>query len=100
MTKDQLSGTGDRALLVILTWLLTYAAGKGWISQGDAASLAPALIVVAGVVWGWYVNRPKNIVMAAANIPGTTVVTTAALSAATPEQANIVSNTENKVTSK
>lgn len=99
MTNDQISGTTDRSLLVLMTWFLTYAANKGWISTSDVAQLAPALIVIAGVVWGWWVNRPKAIVQSAAALPGTTVVTTPDLAASTPE-INIKSNTSNSVVNK
>lgn len=99
MTKDQVQGAGDRAFLVLVTWFLTYASNKGWIGTSDVAPLATALITIGGVVWGWYVNRPKAIVQSAAALPGTTVVTTPDLAKTTPEN-NIVSNAEMKVASK
>lgn len=100
MTTDQISGSSDRALLVLVTWFLTYASQKGWITTSDVATLAPAIVAIAGFGWGWWVNRPKAIAMSAASIPGTTVVTTPDLAAATPDHSNIVSNTETKVVPK
>lgn len=95
MTWDQISGPADRVILILLAW----AVGKGIITSADVAPIAAALLAVAGAAYGWWVNRPKAIVQSAAALPGTTVVTTPALAAATPQD-NIVSNTEQKVTPK
>lgn len=93
LTTDQISGTADRAGLVIVTWLLTVASQRGWISQGDAITLAPAILVVIGIAWGWWVNRPKAILEAATNT-GATVITTPEMAKATPGNEKIVSSIE------
>lgn len=96
LTWDQISGPLDRMVLMALTW----AVSKGYITTADVAPFAGAAIAAAGAFYGWWVNRPKAIVQSAAALPGTTVVTTPDLAAATPNQQNIVSNTEQKVTVK
>lgn len=55
------SGTGDRAFLVLITWLLTNAANKGWITTSDIAVLAPALALAPAYLLAWYKNRPQAI---------------------------------------
>lgn len=69
MTKDQVQGAGDRALLVLVTWFLTFATNKGWLTTSDVASLAPALVTIVGFAWGWWVNRPKAILQSAQALP-------------------------------
>lgn len=96
LTWDQISGPADRVILMALTW----AVSKGYITTADVAPFAGALLAFAGAAYGWWVNRPKAIVQSAAALPGTTVITTPDLAAATPKQDNIVSNTEQKVTPK
>ena len=96
MTWDQISGPLDRIILMALTW----AVAKGLITTADVAPFASAALAIAGAGYGWWVNRPKAIVQSAAALPGTTVVTTPDLAAATPNQTNIVSNTEQKVSPK
>lgn len=96
MTWDQISGPLDRVLLVALT----YFASKGWITPGEVAGYATLVLGLLGAIYGWWVNRPKAIVQSAAALPGTIVVTTAALAAATPDESNIVSNVDTKVVPK
>lgn len=95
LTWDQISGPLDRIVLVALTFLVS----KGYISTQDVAGYATLILGVAGAFYGWWVNRPKAIVQSAAALPGTTVVTTAALAASTP-QTNIVSNATSQVVTK
>lgn len=99
LTSDQISGSLDRVVLVLITWGLTQAAQRGWISTSDVAALAPALVTIVAFVWGYWVNRPKAIVQSAAALPGTTVVTTPTLAAATPES-NIKSSATATVVTK
>lgn len=93
MQWTQISGILDRVVIALLTWL----AAKGYIASGEIANYAALILGIAAAVWGWYVNRPKAIAQAAAELPGTVLVTTPALAAATPDQSNIVSNSSNKV---
>lgn len=93
MTWDQIKGIIERIVLVGLTW----AATRGYITSADVATISAAVLAVIGAAYAWWINRPKAIAQAAANIPNTTVVTTPALAAATPETSNIVSNTEVQV---
>lgn len=69
MNKDQLSGAGDRAVTVFITWLFTTAVNHGWVSASAAADYAPLALAVAVAVYGWWVNRPAAVVKAASNIP-------------------------------
>ena len=57
----QVSGVGDRTFLVLITWALTQAASKGWLSTADIAVLAPALALLPAYLIGWWKNRPQNI---------------------------------------
>jgi len=97
MTKDQLSGGLDRALTVLVTWLLTYLTTKGYITSSQAADFMPLILAIVTAIYGWYVNRPIAIAQSAAALPGTTVVTTADIAQATPNEKNIVSNKTNQV---
>ena len=87
ITFDQIRGPIERALLVALGWL----AAKGWISPAEVAGYATLVIGIIAAVYGWWQNRPQAVIQSAAAVPGTTVVTTSAIAAATPET-NIVSN--------
>ena len=64
-----------------------------------ATGLGPIIGLVSAAYAAWSASR-KSQVKAVASIPGTTVVTTPELAAATPAQSNIVSNTQNSVVSK
>ena len=93
LQQDQLKGMLDRVGLVLATWFLAYMVRKGWIGAEDSAVLLPGLILIPALIWGWWNNRNKALVHSAANVPGTVVVTSPELAAATPDQNNIVSNT-------
>lgn len=60
-------------------------------------ALATPIATGAYAVWK---SSQKEVMKDAAAVPGTTVVTTAALSAATPDEKNIVSNTQAQVVAK
>lgn len=57
----QTSGVADRTFLVLITWLLTQAASKGWLSSADIAVLAPALAVLPAYLIARFKNQPQNI---------------------------------------
>ena len=76
--SPQTSGVADRAFLVIITWLLTQAASKGWLSGSDVAVLAPALALLPAYLIGRWKNRPQNIAadmaqVTADKVPGSPV---------------------------
>lgn len=96
LTSDQVRGMLDRAASVLATMFLAWCVKKGFIGESDSAALLPAVILLPSLAWGWWVNRNKALVQSAANVPGTLVVTTPALAAATPES-NIVPATSTKV---
>lgn len=94
ITAEQWKGMADRGAAILVTWLVT----KGYISAEDAANYVVIIVGVAGLAWGWWVNRQKALLQSAATVPNTTVVTAPVLAATTPEP-NIVSNVTNAVVS-
>lgn len=100
MQQDQLKGMLDRAAAVLVTMALGWMVKRGWLGESDAATLAPAIVLLPAIAWGWWNNRDKALVQSAANVPGTVVVTSAALAASTPDQNNIVSSTQVEVKTK
>lgn len=99
-TTDQVKGMLDRGIAVLITMFLAWCVKKGYLGESDAATLAPAIVLLPSLAWGWWNNRPKAVVQAAANVPGTTVITTPDIAKATPMEGNIISNTENKVSAR
>lgn len=95
-TTDQVVGVADRLLTVLVMWLLMKAVMFGWISESDATSLGPIIVAFLAGLWGWWNNRPKAILVAAARLPDTKVVTTPDLAASVPSN-NVVSNSETTV---
>lgn len=93
-------GILERTATVLATMLLAWLVKKGFIGESDSATLLPAIVLLPSLIYGWYINRDKAVLQAAAAISGTVVVTTPALSAATPNQNNIVSSADTKVVSK
>ena len=91
--SEQVKGALDRILTVGVTWLLTTAVAKGWISKSDAAELGPIAIAAFAGFFGWWVNRRKAIDISAANL-GAVVLTTAEIAKATPNHPNIMSLTD------
>jgi hypothetical protein len=100
-------------VLAIVRWLLSVGGPLGayLVSRGIPAEqvtgLQEALIALLGTVppiatfiWTLFAHTDTAKVISASTIPGTTVVTSAALAAATPAQTNIVSNTTNEVKQK
>lgn len=96
MNKDQASATIDRVITVFVTWLFTYLTTKGIITSSQAAEFMPLALTLLFGIYGWWISKPSNIILAASNIPGTTVVTTPELAQATPTAQNVISNTEAK----
>lgn len=96
MNNTQLTGALDRVILVLLTW----AASKGWITSADVANFAPVILAALAAAWSWWFNRKAKLVAQAGALPGTTVVTTPELAAATPNSPNVVSSTDVTVVNK
>ena len=90
---EQLRALLDRGIPLLVMWMV----GHGWITADDGTTLASVIIGIVTLSWAWWINRKKRIVQKAAEIPGTTVVTTQALANATPSNENIVSNLTNDV---
>lgn len=92
---SQVSGGVDRIILVALS----FAVGKGWITQGDVANYSALILGILGALYSFWVNRSANLAKRAAAVPGTTVVTTPEIANAVPD-AKVVSNTEHEVVAK
>lgn len=88
--SPQISGALDRLLWMALTW----AATEGYITSADILPYALLIIGAGGVAWSVITNRRTNLALRAAAVPGTTVITTPAIAAATPQADNILSNTK------
>lgn len=103
MSNDQITGQ-LRQLLPILG---SIAVALGWIAPDKASAIVTnilavvgPLMVLGGIIWTGFANTEKALVQSAAAVPGTVVITTPELAKATPEQNNIVSNTETKAVPK
>lgn len=72
----------------ILRHVLTFGGGfivaKGWINADALPGIVGAIITVGGTIWALFNKTETSIVAQAANISGTTVVTTPAIAAAVP----------------
>jgi len=105
MQQDQIKGMLDRALAVLVTMFMGWLVKKGYLGESDAATLAPAIVLLPALAWGWYNNSNKSLLQSAANVVGddgkkTVIVASPELAAATPDQQNIISNKDVKVQSK
>jgi hypothetical protein len=99
-SKDQTTGIVERVIYGVAMAVLMKLVAKGWLDADMAPYIAGGAVTAVGGAYAWWINRPKAIVQSAAALPGTIVVTTHDLAAATPDQSNIVSNKTNEVTSK
>lgn len=76
MNSETIKGALDRAALIVVTWALTWATSRGYLSTSDAAQLTPALVVLVGFVIAYIVNRPSSLAAAASRSDRQTVVIT------------------------
>jgi hypothetical protein len=95
ITFDQIRGPLERIVYIGLGWLVA----KGFITSAEVANYATLALAVMAAFYGWWQNRPKAIAQSAAALPGTTVITTDAIAASTPEE-NIKSNATSQVVTK
>lgn len=123
ISSNTFQGIVERLAYAALFALFGKIAAMGYMDQADAAYFAAAIVAAGGSAWATYINRPSqlakavanvdpaniksadvatqaNLAKAAAAIPNTTVVSSAAVSKATPEAPNIVSANEVSVVSK
>jgi hypothetical protein len=115
ITSNQIAA-GARHVATYAAGAVTAAAALHLLSAGDATTLQTSLehiangvseiavgvgplIGLASAAYAWLSASLKKQAQSVASTPGTVVVTTPALAAATPEK-NIVANTENKVVPK
>lgn len=96
-SKDQATGVAERIIYGLAMGVLMKLVAAGYLDADMAPYVAGGIVTLVGGVWAWWINRPKALLQSAASVPGTTVVTTPDLAKATPNEANIVSNTNNKV---
>lgn len=96
---SQVSGIVER----IITALVMYGVGKGWVTTGDAANVIALVLGIGSAIYAYVVNRNGNLLKQAAAVTedgqGTVVVAPNDLAKSLPQQ-NIVSATDNKVVSK
>ena len=95
VTFDQIRGPVERVVYIFLGWLVA----RGFITSAEVANYATLVLAILAAFYGWWQNRPKAVAQSAAALPGTTVVTTAAIAASTPE-GNILSNANVEVVRK
>lgn len=65
MNWEQVKGIVER----IATVAVTYAAAKGYISQGVTGDIVTIVVLVGGVIWGWKVNTKPSLEAAAKQVP-------------------------------
>lgn len=99
VTKEQMKGLVERGLTIGATWLVTWLVSKGYVSASDSAQLIVLIVGAISGFYGWWINRDKALVQAAAAVPNTVVVTEHTLAASTPEP-NIVSAATTEVVPK
>lgn len=90
---SQISGVVER----LVTAIVMFAAGKGWLSSGDTANIVGLIMGLSAAIYAYVVNRPTNLAKQAASVPGTIVVTSDAIAESTTAK-NIVSSQTTKVT--
>ena len=95
ITFDQIRGPIERVVYIGLGWLVA----RGYITSAEVANWATLILALAAAFYGWWQNRPQAVAQSAAAIPGTTVITTPAIAAATPET-NIKSNATTEAVTK
>ena len=99
-TKDQASGIFERVMYGVALAAAMKFVQWGWLDAESAPYVAGGIVTLIGGAWAFWINRPKAIAQAAANIPNTIVITTPEIAAATPNQSNIVSSTDMKAINK
>ncbi|MFC5067812.1 hypothetical protein [Flaviflagellibacter deserti] len=69
----------------LLTTILAYLVGKGWIADGQVEGIVAAAIAIVAVAHGFYVNRAVALVGKAASLSEVEVIqTTPKLAQAVP----------------
>lgn len=91
VSGDQLTAIGEKVVYGVAMAVCMKLVAWGWITSEEAPWYAGGAVTLAGGAYGWWVNRPKNLMIAATNA-GATVITTPELAAATPNNPNIVSS--------
>ena len=106
-SKDQVTGIIERVIYGAMMLLLGKLVARGTIDGDMAAYIAGGAVTAFGSAYAWWINRPKALVQAVANIPNpaapngkTVIITTPELAAATPDQGNIVSSDTTKAVNK
>lgn len=103
-SKDMTNGVIERLAYGFILALMMKLVQRGYIDADMAAYIAGGAVAAAGSVWAWWINRPKAILIAAANVPDPTsptgktqIITSPELARDTPDQSNIVSSGSNAV---
>lgn len=101
LSAEQVGGLVRAILTTVAGALGMYVVTRGWLSQEIVTQISGwAIPAVVGLIVSWWSAKTKtqaNIVTIASNIPGTTVVTTPALAASTPDAPKVMSSLDAKV---
>lgn len=99
-------GTATAAMVATAMWMASHSVDLYAIMDQlnvvikEVAKLVATIATFATGAYQVWKSTNKNTIVDAAAIPGTIVVTSPAIAAATPEQNNIVSNTTTEVKNK
>lgn len=70
MRWETVQGIVERLVLVGFTYLVS----KGYLTPDQATHFVTAVVALIAAIWGWYVNRPKALLQATANLSEVTKV--------------------------
>lgn len=91
--NETLKGTIDRAVVSIISSLLTWAVMRGWLPSDLVKELGPTLPILVSAAVGtaiaYVVNRPKALAIAAEKA-GAVVLTSPQIAEDTPSHENIL----------
>lgn len=100
-SQEQIKAMAERAITIIMTIFLAKTVKWGWLSDSDSAALLPFLVILPSLVYAWWVNRNKALVVAAANTfddqGKKPVIVTSPTVAGETRETNIVSDENVKV---
>lgn len=61
MNWEQIKGIAERILTIVLAW----AVGKGYVPEALSADIVAAVLLVGSIIWGWKVNTKSALESAA-----------------------------------
>ncbi len=100
MNNEQAKVLFRQIIAAVGVGIAAFVAGRSSISAETVLQILnspfTATIIAPLIVWAWgLISRSdKNLTVAAAQVPGTTIITKPEIAEATPNNPNIVANTE------